>query len=454
MDRPAPPADSPVMARATSAKPSLSTLPVELLDGIFQLVDNSDLIKLRFVSKTICAIASRPFAARNFTSCYHVMSKHSFETLLAISAHSIFGTCIKKIMVNSTRAILGYRNRFVEDDWFVESGEFSNLMPQILANIRRHTGSITIGILEFYGGYKSTNRQRFHGENLFLAAGLEISSRPSETLELVLAQMNAARVDINGLHFTVELSQNADNLANLKMYKMVAKFLKSRDSPIDLRFAWEENKGLLEYNHLRSRLYFSAPTMALDPAHFDVEFIEETVQWLSETSLSDVHLQDLVVDCLPFLEVYLTQSVQTITLYDIKVRSTHFAQGLYSDLFQSLSEFPNLRYCKFHRFHYKLSFPDGENEMQLISGTYESNWNSLLLIFPDGKFEIVIQGADTSKQLKKLAAYTTAAERRKVQEIEAAGILVEYRVMGADTPIFEEEDDDYPICFRSSEIII
>jgi hypothetical protein len=53
-----------------------------------------------------------------------------------------------------------------------------------------------------------------------------------------------------------------------------------------------------------------------------------------------------------------------------------------------------------------------------------------------------------------LAAYTAAAEKRKVQEIQAAGKLVEYRVMGADTPIFEEEDDDYPMSFRSSEIII
>lgn len=441
-----------VMARSTSKKPSLSTLPVELLDKIFQLVDDPDLVSLRFVSKSVCAIASRSFAARNFTSCRHVVSKHSFETLLAISAHSVFGAYIKKIMVIPSRAILDFS---LADDFFVESGAFSKLMLRILSNIRKHSGSITIGILEYYGENTSTYRQRFLGKKASLAAAWGIASRPSEMLELVLAQMRAAEVDVNGLHLTLELIRKFDDAANRRTYKMVAKFLKSRDSPIDLRFVWEKDKGLLEYDHLRSRLYFSAPSLTLDRAHPDVKFIEGTVRWLSDKSLSDVHLQDLVFECLPFLNVYLPQPVQTITLSNIKVQSSHFAQGLYSDLFQRLSMFPNLKHCKFHRIHYKLSFPDpdGENEMQLMSGMYQSNWSSLLLIFPDGKREFEVRGADVPKQLENLAAYTAAAERRKVKEIETRGILVDYRVMGADTPIFPDEDADYPRAFRLPFII-
>ena len=49
-----------------------------------------------------------------------------------------------------------------------------------------------------------------------------------------------------------------------------------------------------------------------------------------------------------------------------------------------------------------------------------------------------------------MAAYTAAAEKRKVHEVEAAGRLVEHRVIGADTPILEEEDDEYPTAARLS----
>lgn len=116
MDRSAPPADLTVMASCNSTHSSLSSLPIELLDNIFQLVDNSDLVNLRYVCKSVCAVASRPFAARNFASCYHVFTRHSFETLLAISAHSVFGAYIRKITVCPARVIVECRHPYDEDD--------------------------------------------------------------------------------------------------------------------------------------------------------------------------------------------------------------------------------------------------------------------------------------------------------------------------------------------------
>jgi hypothetical protein len=190
----------------------------------------------------------------------------------------------------------------------------------------------------------------------------------------------------------------------------------------------------------------------LNRAHPDVLFVEGIVRLLADTSFSNLHLQQLDVDCLPNLEAYFTQSLQTITLEDIRLNSTLFAPGLYSNLFQRLSELPDLRHCKFNMLHYSLQYADEivpPLAIQFSSRYYRSAWESLLLIFPDGKPKVEIQGADIPRQLEDLAAYTAAAEKRKVHEVEAAGELVDRRVMGADvSTIGKEEDFGRPVSLR------
>jgi hypothetical protein len=353
MDGPTSLTDLATTSKSNFARPALLALPTEIIDKIFSFVDNSGLVNLRLVSRSVCAIANRPFAVKNFASSHHVVSRESFETLLAVSAHSFFGAYIKSIMIGPYRKVL--------------------------------------------------DRLRF------------------------------------------------DDVANLKMYKLVTKFLKSRDSPIDLHFTWDD-KGLLEYNHLRGHLCFSASSILLNRAHPDVLFVEGIVRLLADTSFSNLHLQQLDVDCLPNLEAYFTQSLQTITLEDIRLNSTLFAPGLYSNLFQRLSELPDLRHCKFNMLHYSLQYADEivpPLAIQFSSRYYRSAWESLLLIFPDGKPKVEIQGADIPRQLEDLAAYTAAAEKRKVHEVEAAGELVDRRVMGADvSTIGKEEDFGRPVSLR------
>jgi len=454
MNGPASLADSTVVVNSNLAKPSLLNFPTEILDKIFSSVDNPGLINLRLVSRSVCTITNRPFAVRNFASSHHVLTRHSFETLLAVTAHDIFGAYIRSIMFSPYRIVLDYldpqdTDEDAEvDDSFIESGEFSDLLSRILANIRRHSESITIGVLEFYGEWGNVHRQRFHGEGAF-KEGLwgGIVTRPSETFELVRAEMHAAGMLINGLHFNLSIARRFPDTANLKMYKVVTQFLQSCDSLIDLRFTWEEN-GFLEYNHLQSRLCFSAPSVTLDRARPDVGFVEETVRWLLNKSISDLYLQDLDVDSLPFFDVYLTQSLQTITLENIRLKSTGFAQNSYSALFRRLARMPNLKHCKFHLLYYNMSSVDASWAMRLVSGDYPSKWESLVLIFPTGRSEVEVRGTDISRQLEDLAAYTAAAEERKIHEVEAVGQLVGRRVMGADTPMLGEENFECPVSLR------
>jgi hypothetical protein len=482
MDDPAPPVDPTIMACPRSTDPSLSVLPVEMLDKIFRLVDNTDLVNLRLVSRSFCAIANRPFAVRYFSSCHHVFTQHSFETLLAISAHHAFGACIKKLMFSPARVILEYSHPYDEDDEdtvvddsFVESGGFSDLMQKILVNIKRHSDSITRGIYEhnclgrghrdsdfhdidchsphFHDlDFVSAHRQGYHGKRAFCESKLGTAYRTSETLKLLVSEVYAAAIDINGLEF-FSSPHFPENVTTLKTFNAVAKFLKSHDTPINLHISWSDN-GKLQYNHLQHRISFSESSMLLSYASCSghVRFVQRLVSWLARMSLSELCLRDLDIEYLSYLEATFVRALEKVTLEDIRFGSDWFARDSYSKMFQHLSKLPDLKHCKFDRLHYALPLNESSSHQYNIrtynSGDYASYWDTLLLIFPDGKLEFEIQGGDTLEKLKDLAAYTAAAERRKIHEVDASGKLVDCRVMGHDTPTLEEEDLDYPTYYR------
>jgi hypothetical protein len=467
MDDLAPPVESTVMASLNSTRSSLSTLPVEMLDKIFRLVDSSDLVNLRLVSRSFCAIANRPFAVRYFTSCHHVFTQHSFETLLAISAHSVFGACIKKIMFSPARVILEYSHPYDEDDddtvvddSFVESGGFSDLMRKILVNIKRHSDSIAIGIHEddcLGRGHHdpelvSPHRQAYHGERTFRDSNLGTAYRTSETLMLVVSEVHAAGISIKGLHYNSSDREFGFD-THFETDQVLARFLMSCDSPIDLCFTWGSN-GRLEYDHFQNRLGLSSSSWFLNYESDRPEnlFLQETVRWIANTSFSELHLRAPDIDYLPDLDMYFVQFLETVTLEELSLGSGFFAQDSYSGLFQRLSRLPNLKHCKLCRLHYALplnGLTSYQHDIRILhSGQYSSYWATLLLVFPNGRLEFEIQGGDTLEKLKDLAAYTAAAERRKIHEVDAAGELTDCRVMGYHIPILEEEDIDYPFSHR------
>lgn len=240
-----------------------------------------------------------------------------------------------------------------------------------------------------------------------------------------------------------------------KTHKAIEKFLKLHDSAIGLRFRWDSN-GLLEYKHLQSYLRLSGSTLLEDSSNLlaDTLLLHEVTQWLANRSFTELCLQDLTIERFARLDGYFIKSLQKVTLEDFKLGSVCFRWGLLSSLFKHLSRMPGLKHCKFHRLHYNLPRErfSSTHSIQLLSGTYVSYWTSLLLIFPDGKTEIEIAGLDISRQLEDLAFYTSVAEKRKVDEVHAAQQVVDYRVMGADVSISEEQEEDFetlvsPNCF-------
>lgn len=298
----------------------------------------------------------------------------------------------------------------------------------------------------------SPKRQVFHDERAFCeAAEFGTILETPETLELILTEMHAAAINIDGL--SIEFAKHSSYDTKRRTRKAIEKFLGFRSAPIDLRFRWDSN-GLLEYQHLQSCLRFSKSSLLFNRSYpgADVLLLDYAVQQLADKSLSEINLRDLHVDYLEYLDMYFAQSLRTVILDDINLGSTYFAEDVYSDMFECLSELRDLRYCKLRRLQYILQQERrmSPHVMRTRNGIYRSQWESLLLIFPNGKFEFEVKGTDLSQELRDLAAYTAAAERHKVQKTETEHKVVDHRVIGAGVPILEQGDPQYP----SSALVI
>ncbi|KAH0371416.1 hypothetical protein KCU65_g1983, partial [Aureobasidium melanogenum] len=458
-----------IMAGPASTRPTLATLPTEMLDRIFWLVDKSDLAHLRYVSKYICAVVNRPFAVRNFGSSHHVVAKHSMETLHAVSAHKVFGAYIKTIKISPARSTLVHdrvrRQNPVLENSFVESGEFSNLIQRSLTNIRQHSGSLAIAVLEekylgveheFESPYlASLHRHRYHGGKALWGPHQSLDFKTAETLDLVVTAMHAVGVNINRLD--VQVIGRAYTNADRKIHEAIGKSIQLHNTAMDLCLRWEDT-SLLEYKHLQNRLCLQKTSLALEHDHQrwhpNVSMLEEIVQWLTKESLSELYLQEILLANLSMLDKFFMQSLTNVTLEDCQIKFEVFEAGLYSNLFESLSKMSNLRYCKVSNLRYSLlSTGCGIRILTLANKRFLTRWKSLLLIFPDGKSELELTGSDCSARFKDLASYATVAEKNKIRELEAfqdesaVRFRLDYRVLGAETPLVQEGEVFYRVYY-------
>lgn len=414
-------ADTNAMTSSSPARATLSTLPTEMLDTLFWLVDRSDLVNLRLVCKIVSAVASRPFAIRNFGISYHAVTQHSIETLLAVSAHKIFGAHIHTILIDPSRAILecsGDTGMVVEDS-FVASGKFSVLMRQIFANLRGHSESVAIGIVQQHpdSSYlmpllhildptaSQLSGQRCHGARaLREVSRFGCTLKTSETLELIVAAMQSARISMNSLK--IDSYGHKVNGALSETWNAITKLIISSTSALNLCLKWNANSAL-EYKHRQNSLCLSNPNQyhrSYDVSYLD---LDELVQWFAERSLAKLVIRGLDIDPWSRLDEYWNQSLQSVTLETVLLVPTLSQAGFYSNLFLRLSKMPNLTQCRLSRLRYEgrylrpilmSSFNTRRYSFQLGDKCYLSKWANLCLVFPNGKtgYEIAVSTAPDS----------------------------------------------------------
>jgi hypothetical protein len=94
----------------------ISTLPHELLGLVAAAADPNDLANLRLTSKDLCAAATRPFGHSRLAHRRFIVSPHSLQGLVELTAHPVLAPCTKTISLGTYRIDDDYEHRLLEFD--------------------------------------------------------------------------------------------------------------------------------------------------------------------------------------------------------------------------------------------------------------------------------------------------------------------------------------------------
>lgn len=480
----------------------MPTLPPELLGRVFDFVDDKDLISLRLVCKDICAAANRPFAICFFANSQHVATEHSIQALVKITAHGVFSPYIKTVTICSARIathVLDERDNTGDTDEediepheepgdeadreaddnddesddvgetlvdtsFVRSGQFDRLLKIAFSNIRETSRYVAIGVSKDYrsrGSFSNillSPKRRPYGWRTMIDAS-NIIYRTVDTLNIILAAASDSGCQINGLSVVYYMPSLYDD--GYEMKKALERFFQTCTSPLDIYFDW---KGfpVIEYVCREESVNLFGHFVSSRGNNDAQSPVDAVVRWILKQPMWDFYADSFKFSDLSFSDIYFVDSLEDVMLTRLELQSSPFGKDSYSNLFERLAAMPNLRLCEFYKFKYQIPRQYDGYSVELRSGTYPAKRDNLYLLFPNNQICLNVSGENVSQQLLDLAAYTSAAERKKIQAIEADGEVKDPWVSALDISHeprkFADDDlglysgsDDDGLCDRSDE---
>lgn len=147
------------------------TLPDELLTNISEYVAPEDLPNFRLTCKTLANIAAKHFGEKRLAHRRFIFTEYSPRGLTDMTAHPIFGPCIKSIMfgtdhltnqlgclmeslelhditdhAEAMRVLQLYRERWTKRASFLGSRHLPHMLRAVLTNLLSHGTSVSLGI--------------------------------------------------------------------------------------------------------------------------------------------------------------------------------------------------------------------------------------------------------------------------------------------------------------------
>jgi hypothetical protein len=160
------------------------TLPDELLTSIADDVAPEDLPNFRLTCKTLANIAAKQFGEKRLAHRRFILAEYSLKGLVDMTAHPIFGPCIKSILFGAdylTNDLLDlmegleshkitdpakamdilqmYRECWIKRGTFLKSPDLSSMLEAAFTNISLHGTSPSLGIFNSAQGF-------YHKEDL------------------------------------------------------------------------------------------------------------------------------------------------------------------------------------------------------------------------------------------------------------------------------------------------
>ncbi|THW74472.1 hypothetical protein D6D19_04797 [Aureobasidium pullulans] len=367
------------MATPITARSILPTLPPELLGRVFDLVDDQDLISLRLVCKDICAAANRPFAICFFANSHHLTTEYSIQALVKITAHGVFSPYIKTVTICSARIA----THVLDERDNTENTDEENVEP--------------------------------HEEPGDEADGeANDNDDESDDVEELLVDTSF----MNGLSVVCYTFPSNDDVHRMK--KTLEKFFLTRTLPLDLYFDWRR-LPVMQYACWEESVRLIGHFVS-SRGDNDAQFpVDTVIRWILKQPMWHLYADRFKFSDLSFSNIYFVDSLEDVVLTRLELQSSPFGKESYSDLFVRLAAMPNLHSCELYKFRYQIPRQRAGYSIGLRSGTYPAKRDNLYLLFPNNQIRLNVSGENVSQQLLGLAAYTSAAERKKILAIEADG---------------------------------
>lgn len=336
----------------------LLELPNEVLIKIFNSAEDRDLHNLRLTCRELYDTATPHFAKVNFTERFHVVSPYSIDTLVKITEHPVFGGYVKTVAVSSARQTTRpymsdffswYRspNQDICIDAYMKTRRFSRRMERVFENIRSRSGSVAISI------YESPDKKRPRSRgwarlNKPLATRMLLTPRPSQTLEETVYAARRARCPITSIQITKHefLSQIMHDELEAAMHRV----LESNVAPLNLNPNNMHSDISYDNKSQHSKIFGSSDEI------YGMSYLgrQASYDWLLTQKTTQLSIGRNYRLQVPHVRPFFSHHLRCLNIYSASLLTAHFDRSLWSEIIETISGLPGLRYCKLGYLGYRL----------------------------------------------------------------------------------------------------
>ncbi|KAG9557471.1 hypothetical protein KCU71_g11029, partial [Aureobasidium melanogenum] len=435
---------------------SLPGMPTEILSLIINLVDSESLKTLRLTNKRLCAIASGPFALEYFSERKHVVSQHSMNALIEITAHSFFGKFVKTVTICGSRPrMFSGCSGPAPQHRVLSFRQLRDKLNEIFSNIRRNSSSVCVGACDEAGYcYGSEDFARCvdaidsFNHNLFHAFyGQEHFHHMAKIFGITFRAAQAAGCEIERIKVDIPDTKMAEMLSvgyGEEVQTLLRTFITPLSKPLSLDLIRGNDHGeYLRYDHITGELRMlgvSLHTTTDDDCNYFPN-VQSTLDWLTTFSITQIDVSHCFVTNSDLLRIFCVPQLERLTLRDIELHTGFFEFNFWSHFLLRLSRLTTLKYLELLWASYY--FLSDRSHFVLPSGRYQfaKQTCSFRLLLSEDKTEAVVLSDHTSisGQLKALSDRVAQLELDKIAEIERDG-YVRTNFVGISKTSQPEED--------------
>jgi hypothetical protein len=353
------------------------TLPDELLTNIADNVAPEDLSNFRLTCKTLANIAAKQFRDKRLANRRFIFTEYSLRGLLDMTAHPVFGPCIKSIMFSTDRptnevnvlmdaleshdisdhtevmnVFQLYRKRWAERSAFLSSRLFFRILEVALSRLSSYGTSVSLGIFnEVKEQFQTTILTHGYGTSREFSGLPFAISKTLNTYTFRIIQEACRAANFRPEFYEFDLSGQNECFGTTDAMKEL--LLTNGQLQAELDVCIREGSGEFSFFPSVKRLEFKQRAVnnqmlrAAEYVRFDPPYLVDRPMRRAVLSMPFTHLHIescSMEDCaLRWLFRYLERTLQVVELVDVAIVGEFNLHFCIVDILDHLKMYPDLQ---------------------------------------------------------------------------------------------------------------